>query len=1006
MNVRSLYITAFALALAVAAPRAQAASGAEVLGPARFTIVTPGLIRMEYAPAGKFIDDASWFARNRAARNTEYHAQTQGRTLTIDTGTIRLIYTNDGQSFSDRNLRAQIETASGSTAWRPGMRQAGNLGGVIRGLDRVRAAVPLSDGLISRDGWYLLDDSTSVLARGTWWAERPSDHGTDWYLFGYGQDYRAALKSLATIAGDVPLPRRCTMGVWYSRNYRYTADEFRQIVDEYHAHDFPLDTVVMDYGWHQKGWTGYTWNKELIPDPDALLRWLHDRGLTVTLNDHPDQSVQPTESVYADFMRAMGQDPVSGQTIPFDAGNQRYMDTFWRYTHDPLMRQGVGFWWLDMGKTPNASLPSLDGLAMMNDFYFHHTAIDGRRGQSFSRWAGWGDHRDPIHFSGDADSGWPMLAFEVPFTSTSGNVGCFFWSHDTGGYRGGRNEESYARWAQFDALSAALRCHSAGNPDMDRRPWKYPAWCADSLRRSFHLRAELIPYAYTAAAEATRTSVPLVRPMYFDHPADDIAYHSGQQYTFGDDLLVAPITTPGQGQNHLGWQHVWFPPGTWYQYVTGERHDGPAHELVTADLTEMPLFARGGVPIPEQPYNERPTSAPLNTLVLRCYPGTDGRTDTSSLYEDDGISDGYQHGASATTDLSYARHGDQLTIRVAPTRGTYPGQVTSRGYAVLLPATQRGTVQGPADAKLSYDAATGTNRIEIPPSPIGRETIVRATAADLDPARVRQSAQTRRLDGLLGKPYAQWTVADRAALAPGLSDAVQAVHGIGLMAVNQSPSLYGNDVDLVYFDPAAPKAVSGTLSFKAWHRPVTVTAGQPFDFQAAVQAIPPRDTVTVPGVQQRLAFHPDGGRPAVTLDTFNVAYNLGNLAMDAKPSVSKGRGENALDGVAEGFPVQPDNEWAASGTSKVWIKLTWPKSVEAKRVLLYDRPNPNDQVLAGRLTFSDGSGVPVGELPNDGRTPAEVTFAPKRFTWMRFDVTQCSPTTKNAGLAELGVFDR
>jgi hypothetical protein len=982
-------------------------SGVEILGPARFTVITPQLIRMEYAGDGKFVDAASWFARDRDVRDTDYQAKRDGRTLTIDTGAIRLTYAGDGHPFDADNLRAEIRRPDGPPAtWKAGDVQAGNLGGAIRGLDRVRAAVPLADGLISRDGWYLLDDSTSVLARGTWWAERPADHGVDWYLFGYGQDYRAALGSLTTVAGAIPLPRKCTMGAWYSRNYRYTQAEFQQIVDEYHANDFPLDTIVMDYGWHQPGWTGYTWNTPLIPDPDALLHGFHERGLTVTVNDHPDGGVQPTETSYGQFMRDMGRDPASKETVKFDASDQRYMDAWWRDTHDPLMRHGVDFWWLDMGKTPAPGLPSLDGLAMLNDFYFRHTALDGRRGQSFSRWAGWGDHRDPIHFSGDADSGWQMLAFEVPFTSTSGNVGCFFWSHDTGGYRGGRNEESYARWAQFDALSAALRCHSAGNADMDRRPWKYPAWCTDSLRRSFHLRAELLPYAYTAAAQATRTSVPLVRPMYIDNPGQEIAYHSGQEYTFGDDLLVAPITAPGQGQNHLGWQHVWFPPGTWYQYFTGERHDGPAHELVAADLTEMPLFARGGVPIPEQPYTERPTSAKLNTLVLRCYPGTDGHTGASSLYEDDGISDGYQRAAAATTELSYARHGDQITVHIAPTRGTYAGQVASRGYTILLPATERATLQGSPTAKLSYDAATGTNRIDVPPAPIDQETMVQVTAADLDPVQPRERARTRRLDGLLGKPFAQWTDGDRAALTPGESDAVQAVDGVGLMAVNEGPYLYGNDVDLVYFDPASSRAINGTLWFKSWRRPVTVTAGQPFDFQAAVRAMPPRDTVTVPGVEQRLAFRPDGGRPAVTLDTFNVAYNLGNLAMDAKPSVSKGRGENALDGVAQGFPAQPDNEWIAVGTKKVWIKLTWPNPIEARRVLLYDRPNPNDQVLAGTLTFSDGSSLPVGELPNDGRAPAEVTFPPKRFTWLRFDVTQCSPSTKNAGLAELGVFDR
>ena len=75
-------------------------------------------------------------------------------------------------------------------------------------------------------------------------------------------------------------------------------------------------------------------------------------------------------------------------------------------------------------------------------------------------WArsGWtGSQRYPIQFSGDASTAFRMLAFEVPFTSTAGNVGCFFWSHDIGGHNRGRNEESYARWCQFGAFSAALR---------------------------------------------------------------------------------------------------------------------------------------------------------------------------------------------------------------------------------------------------------------------------------------------------------------------------------------------------------------------------------------------------------------------------------------------------------------------------------------------------------------------------------------------------------------------
>ena len=984
-----------------------APTGVETLGSARFTVITPQLIRMEYASDGKFIDAASWFARNRDVRDTHYQVQNDGQTLTIDTGIIHLVYTNDGKSFAANNLKAEVKTGSGTVSWTADMEQTGNLGGIIRGLDRKRAAVELDPGLLSRDGWFLLDDSTSVLATKDWFEERPASHGLDWYFFGYGLDYKAAIKSLTTVSGEIPLPRKTVMGAWYSRNFAYTEDEFKAIVGEYHDNDFPLDNIVMDYGWHIKGWTGYTWNKPLIPDPDGLLKWYHDQGLDVTVNDHPDNSVQPQESMYADFMKAMGQDPATQQIIPYDGSDKHFMDTFWQYTHVPLMQQGVDFWWLDWGKPPVSKLPSLDGLSMLNDYYFKKTDVDGKRGQSFSRWAGWGDQRNPIHFSGDADSGWKMLTFEVPFTSTSGNVGCFFWSHDTGGYRGGRNEESYTRWVQFSALSATLRSHSAGVADMDRRPWKWPSWATDSMRRSFHLRSNLIPYVYSSAAQAVKASVPFIRSMYIDHPTEEAAYHNGQQYYFGDNLLVAPITAPGQGDNHLGWQHVWFPGGTWYQYFTGEKFTDKGNVLVSADINEFPLFVRAGVPLPEQPYSERPTSTPLKNLVLRCFPGADGDTGTSQLYEDDGISDDYKTGGFATTTLSYSRHGDEITIRVAPTSGSYKGQVTSRAYTVLLHGTQQGKLLAPSDAKLTYDAATGINRIEIPENSVTRETVVKVTATDLDPAQVRQKAIARRLDGLLNKPYAQWTDADRAGLTPGLIDAVAAIHGVGLMAVNQNPYLYGNDVKLVYYDPAATKPVNGTLSYKSWNKPVTLTSGQPFDFKDAALALAPEDTIRVPGIENRWFLKVDGHQDAVSLDTSEVAYNLGNLALDAKPSTSNGRGENAIDGVAQGAPTEINNEWNVKpGKDKTWIKLTWVNPIKATRILLYDRPNSDDQVVAGKLTFSDGSKLDVGELPNDGKTPANITFPEKEITWVRFDITQTSPTTKSAGLAEFGVFDR
>lgn len=981
-----------------------AQTGVETLGSARFTVITPQLIRIEYAEDGKFIDAASWFAKNRDVRDTDYKAQNDGHTLTIDTGIIRLTYTNSGHAFDDDNLKAEIKSGSGTKTWKPSSRQTANLGGTVTGLDRVRQAIPLDDGVVSRDGWFLYDDSGSVLRTSDWYQERPQGHGTDWYLYGYGLDYKAAIKSLTTISGAIPLPRKATFGMWYSRNFPYSEDEFKQIVTDYHTHDFPLDIIVMDYGWHIKGWTGYTWNADKIPDPDGLLQWYHQQGLTVTVNDHPDGSVQPAESKYADFMKAMGQDPASGNTIRFNPVDKRYLDTFYQYTHIPLIKQGIDFWWLDYGEPPPLpEMPSLSPLALMNEYNFESTGMDGRRGQSFSRWGGWGGQRSPINFSGDVDTGWRMLAFEIPFSSTGGNAGAFFWSHDIGGYRGGRHEEDYARWCQWGALSAALRTHSAGNADMDRRPWLWPDWATDSMRRSFHLRASLMPYVYTSAQEAVKSSVPFIRPMYLDHPQEEAAYHNGQQFYLGDNLLAAPIVSPGQGANHVGWQHVWFPGGTWYQYFTGEKYSAKGDAVVAADLNELPLFARAGVPLPEQPYTERPTSAPLSNLVLRCFPGADGATGTSQLYEDDGVSDDYKKGGFATTQLTYTRRGDTITVRVAPAQGSYQGQVTSRSYTILLPGTQQATLLAPSNGKLTYDAATGINRIDLPVTAVSQGAEVKVTAADLDPQQVSQAAAQRRLDGLLGKPFAQAGDTEKA----GVALAARAIQGTALMVVNQDPYTYGDDVKLVYYDSKAQGPITGKLSYKSWSAPVTVTSGQPIDFSAAISSIPPEDTIRVPGSPNNFRLELNGNSSAYTADVSDLIAVTGDLAFHAKVNVNRAHYEGINDGVADGEPGDPINEWfVKNGKKGGWVKLTWGHEVKATRVLLYDRPNLSDQVLAGKLTFSDGSSVEVGELPNDGKTPANITFPEKTITWVRFDITQVSPKTGNEGLSEMAVFDR
>ncbi|MCB2156847.1 DUF5110 domain-containing protein [bacterium] len=762
--------------------------GKIVIGNARFTAITPECVRMEYAPDGGFIDAPSLFAVNRNAiyKNMQKESVSPDGEVVLALGKMRIFYRPAGEGFTAENLRIEMKRGDDVVVWKPGDKQRLNLGGTIHTLDQVKGPVDLGEGLLSRDGWYLIDDSRTQLFTKTWVESRPKDAGTDWYFFGYGEDYKGAFEAFTAIGGRVPMPRKYVLGSWYSRWWEYSSDDYKQIVREYDKHDFPLDIMVMDMEWHKDGWTGWSWNRELIPDPAGLLNWFHDEGLAVTLNVHPHDGVKPHEDMYEDFMRDMGADPETDEPIPFDASNEKYMRTLFKHTHDPHEKIGVDFWWLDWQQDEyTRGMPDLLNLTWLNLIYFQQSKKDGERGLQFSRWGTWGDHRHPIHFSGDADTGFLMLGFEVPFTSTAGNVGCFFWSHDIGGHFGERNEEPYTRWVQFAATSAAMRLHSGIIEYLDRRPWKWEPQSTESMRRAFHLRSELMPYIYSSVWECYKESLPLTRPMYIEYPDLEIAYRSPQEFLLGDALLAAPIASYGSGPGKVASQLVWFPKGTWYNVFTNEKFDGNSQRLVCADIDEFPLYARGGVPIPMQPYTPRMATTPLDELVVRAWPGEKG---TFILYEDDGVSQGYEKGEYALTELSYARTGKSTTVTIAPAAGSFKDQPEKRSYRIELPGLQKPTkvMVGDTAVKADYNATSGTVVVSVPEHPIRERVVVSVEADLLDPAVYAKRALDRRVEGVLGKP-GDLKTALLETKDPQLVRGLMALAGVGIV---ENPTAY------------------------------------------------------------------------------------------------------------------------------------------------------------------------------------------------------------------------
>ncbi|MCX6150610.1 MAG: DUF5110 domain-containing protein [Ignavibacteriales bacterium] len=735
----------------------QASDKIVVDGKVRFTVISPECIRLEFSESGKFIDSPSLFAANRNTNFAGFNTKNEiGKTI-IETSRFKLVYKQDGKSFAPENLEVLINKGNEQVKWFPGKVNAGNLGGTIRTLDAVKGKVPLDDGLLSRDGWFLLDDSKRPILTEDWVASRLEGSGIDWYLFAYGNDFKAALKSFTKIGGEVPLPRKYSLGSWYSRYWPYSSDDYRQLVKEYEQYNFPLDIMVLDMDWHRAGWTGWSWNRELLPDAEDLLSWFHQKKIFVTLNLHPAQGVQPHEDAYKDFMKDMNVDLTNVPkdklpTIPYDASNKKYLDNLFKNTHLPLEKQGVDFWWLDWQQFEfTLGNKDLKNLEWLNNYYFNYAKKDNKRGISFSRWGGWGDHKHPIHFSGDASSHWEMLEFEIPFTSTAGNVGCFFWSHDIGGHWGGINPETNARWIQFGATSAALRLHSTRDKTMDKRPWLFEEKFLSSMREAFHLRSIIFPYIYSSAWQSCNESIPLNRPMYIEYPEKEEAYHSPRQYFFGEAFLCAPITQPGIGKNNLANQKVWFPKGIWYNWFSGEKYTGDEKtQTVWADIYEFPFYAKGGIPIPIQPYTQRMTTEPLKELVVRTYPGEDGKSGEFILYEDDGISQEYQKGKFATTKIQYLRIGNEYQVKIFPTEGRYEGQLLKRSYAIEFPCLQKAKeafVNGKS-FKIECDEENFSNKVLIPETSIEEAITISLNAKEIDYSIVQKKSEKKRISGL------------------------------------------------------------------------------------------------------------------------------------------------------------------------------------------------------------------------------------------------------------------
>jgi alpha-glucosidase len=562
--------------------------------------------------------------------------------------------------------------------------------------------------LISSRGYALFFDNPSeaVLAVGR------SDNGVridytaeagalTWYFL-IAPDLRALMGEVTDLLGRAPMPPRWALGFLQSTRHFDDTAELRRLPRTLREKRIPCDALIYlsSYG-EAKGWNRGVGHLEFQPDlwpqPAALLDEVRAQHFEFITHEYPvlhEESPLFAEAEARGYLLATGYERGTGGVANYRQG-QRHLDfsdpavcAWWWAAHRELVRLGVGGWWLDGGEGPpaTATLAGGSGTQLHNiyDRFRHQAFAEGeaaarpeQRPFLLCRSGAAGMQRfGASTWSGDINNDFPTLDAQIPLGLNTGLSGVPYWGTDVGGFFHPIPEtgELYARWFQLGAFSPIFRSH--GWVWREHVPWAHGPEVETICRRYTELRYRLLPYTYTLAWQAHTQGLPLMRPLVLNYPDDPRTWTLDHQYLWGDDLLVAPVTREGAS----AWP-VYLPRGSWFDFWTGERHEGPRGVTVEAPLDRLPLLVRGGAILPLGPVVQHTGERPLDEVTLQIYPEGTSRFE---LYEDDGRSNAYRRGGYALTLITCIAGADRVTIRIAAPAGDRSVVPAHRRYRLRL----------------------------------------------------------------------------------------------------------------------------------------------------------------------------------------------------------------------------------------------------------------------------------------------------------------------------------
>jgi alpha-D-xyloside xylohydrolase len=532
----------------------------------------------------------------------------------------------------------------------------------------------------------------------TLWQSEVGERVSFFVILGNSAD--ALYAGYARLTGRTPLPPKAAFGLIQSKARYASQQEVLDVAHTYRRKGYPLDIMVTDwFYWTRMGQLDI--DPAQFPDPDAMNRDLHALGIRSMISVWPRFE---RDSRYFNELDAKGyfledRDGKTQDGLPFradragaliDATNGQALEWFFTHVRDNILSHGFDYLWLD--ETEPDLVP--DGLFFKigsGDRYhnvFPLLYVDGmsrrirgyrpdRRVLILARAAYLGSQRTgAIFWSSDIDPSWEALRRQIPTGLNMTASGIAYWGNDIGGWQPlpqtssathpplidpsdardvvGHDDdypELFTRWFEYGTFLPTLRVHGERK---HTEIWAYGRQAEAILARYDRLRYQLIPYIYSLARHTYESGAPFMRALWMDFPGDPKVADIGDEYMFGPDFLVAPVTSQGQTR-----KQVYLPAGAdWYDYWTHTRIPGGRTVTVDAPIDRIPVFVRAGSILPLGAVVPS-TATPQAIERIRVYPGRDANFD---LYDDDGVSYDYEHGGGRLTHLHWDDAAHHLTV--------------------------------------------------------------------------------------------------------------------------------------------------------------------------------------------------------------------------------------------------------------------------------------------------------------------------------------------------------